>query len=39
MKVKGEAFRELVHLQKRLNSLFEEMLSPGAAHDPVPEYT
>lgn len=39
MPVKGESFREMVHLQRRLNSLFEEMLQTGANSAPVPEYT
>jgi HSP20 family protein len=39
MSVRGESFREMVHLQKRLNSLFEEMLQPGASQAPIPEYT
>ena len=38
MPVKGESFREMVHLQRRLNSLFEEMLRPGAGPAHVPEY-
>lgn len=39
MPVKGESFREMVHLQRRLNSLFEEMLQPGTTPATVPEYT
>ena len=39
MPVRGESFREMVHLQRRLNALFEEMLQPGATPAHVPEYT
>jgi HSP20 family protein len=39
MPVRGESFREMVHLQRRVNSLFEEMLQPGTAPAQIPEYS
>ncbi len=37
--VKGESLRELVHLQRRMNQLFDEMLQPEQSPASVPEYT
>lgn len=37
--VKGESLRELAHLQRRMNQLFDEMLQPDQSPGALPEYT
>ncbi len=39
MPLKGEGLREMVHLQRKMNQLFEEMLQPGQTPQAMPEYT
>jgi HSP20 family protein len=38
MTVKGESLRELVHLQRRINMMFHEMLQPEEGHAAVPDF-
>lgn len=38
MPLKGESLRELSHLQRRINLMFQEMLQPEAGHAAVPVY-
>ena len=38
MPLRGESLRELGHLQRRINLMFEEMLQPEAGHAALPAY-
>ena len=38
MAVKGESLRELMHLQRRINMMFHEMLQPEEGHAAVPDF-
>lgn len=39
MPLKGESLRELTHLQRRINLMFQEMLQPESGHAAIPAYT
>ena len=39
MAVGGESLKELNHLRRRLNKLFDEMIQPDRASGPLPEFT
>jgi len=39
MPLKGESLRELGHLQRRINLMFQEMLQPEVGHAALPAYT
>jgi len=39
MALKGESLRELGHLQRRINLMFQEMLQPEVGHAALPTYT
>ncbi len=39
MPIKGESLRELMHLQRKINGMFQEMLQPEAGQATVPAYT
>ena len=38
MAVKGESLRELMHLQRRINVMFHEMLQPEEGHAAIPDF-
>lgn len=38
MPLKGESLRELSHLQRRINLMFQEMIQPESGHTALPAY-
>ncbi len=38
MAVKGESLRELMHLQRRINGMFHEMLQPEEGNAAIPDF-